>query len=791
MEQDLTPTDASAETFRPDLLPLFAANLPDGVLVTRAEDERIAYANHGLERMSGYGAGELQGRSLRTLSAEPEEISSRLEAARSFLEEHPLGCWVAPVRLRRKDGSTFWVEARTSVASHPVSGEFWITYLIERPAPLDEEPLPTGDLGVVQQLIDALPNALLIVDAKGRMLRTNPATHALWPGGRALDREELPSVEVWDEQDAPLPVEATPLIRGLREGVTTRRKLLHHRAPSGELISTRTSVVPLVKRDGQQLGVAMLLDDVTRPERLHARIAEALEAAREAILVVSRKGNIRFANRSARALLGGEGLPREVSIDVFFDPPSREVLHAALGSLSRESDQGAGPLRLNAREAGGRSFSAEAHLVPNRGVAGVMDEVTMLLADVTASDARLAGHRLLARAGWLLLGSLDPNRTIAHVAQLLNDTWCDYFALDLFDDAGHLVRKTVGATKAQNDALAQVLRHPTDPDRVPEARRVLHEGQTISSSARTDETPWVMAGSGDPSRVARMLGVRSWMMTPLVLKGHVMGALTLLSCDREGFGGEKRAVLTSLAEIVAVAIDNARRHGEARAAIEAREQLLRIVAHDLRSPLQSVRLAAELTVRKLDAGITPDAAQVQAIGRAARRMDRLIADLLDWARIGGGKLAVEPAPVEVLPLMQEVAEAVRPSAGAHRLSLRVDPGLPRILGDRGRLIQVLVNLASNALKFTPAGGRVTLSASIHERSVRFSVEDDGPGMEPELRRRVFEPFYQREPGDHRGLGLGLTIASGLVRAHGSRLEVTSEPGKGSCFFFDLRIAQDT
>lgn len=790
MAQEQTPENVSDEVVVADLFPMFAANFSDGILVTRSEGEHITYANRSLERLAGYSPGELNGESLRSLVSPSEDLPAVLDLARTFFEENPHGTWVNQVEIQHKDGTRFMIEARTSEITHPVHGAYWVATIVERPEPAPAQRSTTSDVDVIQKLLDALPDGLVVVDSDGYMVRTNPATHALWPGGREISRMKVPEVPVWDEAGVLLPKASTPLYRGLREGVVTTQKLLHYRAPNGHIISTRASVIPLGKEGEEPIGVAMLLDDVTRAERHHARLAKALEVTEEAVLVVSRTGAVRYANHTARTMLGGEGIPLEVSVDVFFEPDSRELLRAALRDLPPGADSKSGPLRLKARETGGRVFSSEVHLASNSGVAGQLDEVTLVLSDVSDAEARLEGQRLLAEAGALLLGSLDPNRTIEHVTALLSRTHCDYFALDLFDDRGQLQRKHVGATRPENAALAQVIRDPPDPEGVPESREVLREAKTLSSNADANEAPWILTGSGEPARVARMLGVKSWLMTPLVLRGHVMGALTLLSQETDTFSGESGVVYSDLAQIAAVALDNAQRFGDARAAIDAREQLLRIVAHDLRSPLQSVRLAAELTVRKLDAGVTPDAAQVQAIGRAARRMDRLIADLLDWARIGGGKLGVVQTPVEVLPMMQEVMEAVRPSSGAHRVTLRVEQGLPRVMGDRGRLIQVLVNLASNALKFTPAGGRVALSASRRVRGVRFAVEDNGPGLKPDVRRRVFEPFYQREPGDHRGLGLGLTIASGLVRAHDSKLEVSSEPDEGSRFYFDLSAAKD-
>jgi signal transduction histidine kinase len=134
-------------------------------------------------------------------------------------------------------------------------------------------------------------------------------------------------------------------------------------------------------------------------------------------------------------------------------------------------------------------------------------------------------------------------------------------------------------------------------------------------------------------------------------------------------------------------------------------------------------------------------------------------------------------------------EVVGPQAEAHELKLRVAPELPRVMGDPARLVQVLTNLVGNALKFTPAGGRILVGAEPLGEGVTFFVSDNGPGISPQELPHLFEPFWQRDVTDRRGLGLGLTICQGIVEAHGSRLQVESEPGRGTTFSFSLAPAR--
>jgi signal transduction histidine kinase len=178
---------------------------------------------------------------------------------------------------------------------------------------------------------------------------------------------------------------------------------------------------------------------------------------------------------------------------------------------------------------------------------------------------------------------------------------------------------------------------------------------------------------------------------------------------------------------------------------------------------------------------------IARIQKSAERMERLIRDLLDLAKIDTGHLAIEVAPVEVYALVSDAIEPLREPAAAK--SLRLTHEVATTAGsarcDRERILQVLHNLIHNAVKFTPAGGEVVVRADPGEDEVLFSVRDTGPGIPEEHRRSIFDRYWQASQTSHQGTGLGLSIAKGLVEVHGSRIWVESELGAGSTFFFTL------
>jgi signal transduction histidine kinase len=161
---------------------------------------------------------------------------------------------------------------------------------------------------------------------------------------------------------------------------------------------------------------------------------------------------------------------------------------------------------------------------------------------------------------------------------------------------------------------------------------------------------------------------------------------------------------------------------------------------------------------------------------------------LEVSRIESGTLKVEFSPLAPGALVREVAEQVKPLASHHRLCVLLPEALPAIRGDRDRLQQVFMNLLSNALKFTPAGGEISLGAELQPGNVRFWVADTGPGIPPEHLDHLFDRYWQGNKHDRRGAGLGLAISKGLVEAHGGRIWVESQLGRGSTFCFALPIA---
>jgi signal transduction histidine kinase len=228
---------------------------------------------------------------------------------------------------------------------------------------------------------------------------------------------------------------------------------------------------------------------------------------------------------------------------------------------------------------------------------------------------------------------------------------------------------------------------------------------------------------------------------------------------------------------------------EAEQAIADREHVLAVVSHELRNPLNTIALAAAVL---RDMMVGPEAGQksIASISRSVDRMKRMIQDLLDLSSIQGGRLAIDPRPLDPRSVVAETLESFEAEAAERGLTLRaeIEDGIPLIRADRDRLFQALANLVGNALKVTMSGGvLVAVRAERSRHKVAFSVRDTGPGIPEDQQDRLFEPYW-RGQSTYKGTGLGLAITRGIVEAHGGAVRVESAGGAGTTFSFDIPTA---
>jgi signal transduction histidine kinase len=364
---------------------------------------------------------------------------------------------------------------------------------------------------------------------------------------------------------------------------------------------------------------------------------------------------------------------------------------------------------------------------------------------------------------------------------------CDRAAILLFDDTGVMRFK---AWHGLSDSYRAVVdgHSPWKPE----------ERNPIAIAINDTDLDPAWASYRD---VFRAEGLRSLAFVPLVHERKLIGKFMLYRNEPRAFTPRELQLATTVAFHVAEALSHKHAqlelarayaeekdaHATAEEATRAREEILSVVSHDLRNPLGAILLGAS-SLLQIDAGGHRVAGIAGRIHRQAERMARLIDDLVDFAGIQAGKLAIAPTDHRPGDLLHAANDMFAPIAQERGLVLAtsVQADLPSIRCDSERALQVISNLVSNAFKVTPKGGHVRIGAEARDNDIVFFVRDDGPGIESAELPKLFERYWRGKTSQYRGAGLGLSIARGIVDAHGGKIWAESTVGVGSTFYFSLQ-----
>jgi signal transduction histidine kinase len=386
-------------------------------------------------------------------------------------------------------------------------------------------------------------------------------------------------------------------------------------------------------------------------------------------------------------------------------------------------------------------------------------------------------QRFLAEAGEALASSLDYRETLNTVAHLAAGTISNFCVVEVIGDDG---RFQPIASEDEDDVHCHELCATVEaarPQDVPgPILAALQSNQVvvIPQLPVDDDQPFFQA--------LRAMGAASLIVAPMVARERALGVILLASRQgsRRYDEGDAR-MARELARRAAIAVDNARLYEQAQRALRARDEMLSVVAHDLRNPLGIIGMSAELISDGPDTLSTPIRTSLDRIRRSTDQMNRLIQDLLDVTKLEAGKLVLNRVPTNPSALLKEADYMLRPLAERASLTLtvEVESGLPAVLVDRGRFMQAVGNLIANSIKFSPAGASITIAAMKAPDRVAFSVTDTGKGIAAENLPHLFDRFWQERPADSRGLGLGLAIVQGIVNAHGGTISVRSEVDMGT------------
>ncbi len=746
---------------------------------------RLTSVNSAACRMFGYSRAELIGKLVTELISETDEKKLWRSRERLLDGSVEMGQWTGV----RKGGSTFPAEVSAKI----LPGGRWQAFVRDNSDRSELERELQASNAELHRAQSVAKIGSWRLDPQTRELRWTEENQRIFglPPGTPLTYQRFLAC-VHPDDRAYVDRAWTAALRGAPYDIE------HRLLVAGEVKWVRAKADLTFDDTGRLLGGVGITQDMTERKRLEQelRLAEAkssgiLSLSADAIISIDEDQNITLFNEGAEKIFGYSkaeviGQPLEMLI-----PERLRAIHyekvKAWGrspEVSRRMDERQSAvigLRKN-----GEEFPADAAL--SKLEIGGMRIMTVALRDITERRRVEREQRLLAELGAAFTSTLDYDEAVANVARLAVRELADHCIVDLANDGAGRRFEVVSRDPRDTRFRDLLGTSPVAPLRQNLTPQVLATRAPILIEHLTADAIASLSRDEELRRALRELEPRSLIGVPLIARGELLGAMMFISTEpSRRYQKQDLPLFEELGRRAALAIDNARLYSAAQHAVRARDEVLGIVAHDLRNPLGAIRLNATLIGRRKCSQCQGSAA---AIERAANRMNRLIEDLLDVARIEAGSLAVEPRATPVRPVVAEALASQRAQAMA--AGIRLESSLaedPVAWADRERLLQVLENLLGNAMKFTPRGGTVSLAARARDNDIVFSVADTGPGIPPDQLPRVFDRFWQVHRAGRAGAGLGLAIVKGIVSEHGGRVWAESDPGRGTTFYFTIPSAE--
>lgn len=428
---------------------------------------------------------------------------------------------------------------------------------------------------------------------------------------------------------------------------------------------------------------------------------------------------------------------------------------------------------------------------------GIVRGAVVTIVDIGDRKRAEEWQQFLAKTSAELANSLDYNATLHTLTMLLVPQLADWCAIDLMCEDGHLTRAAFAHADPHKEPLLAEMSErypPATAEPSPLLRALRGRRTTLHATISAAELA-ALTHDADHTRLVEEIGFSSALIVPLYAHGRTLGVLSLVRGSDNFYSEQDRTQVDELAQRCAVALDNARLYQQAQDAVLLRDQFVAIASHELRTPVTSIRGYAQLLARQAQKGMLDPERVTRQTGQIitqTARLTSLISDLLDASRIQQGRLDLHPVRCDLTALAREAFAAFEtaPERSA-RHTLMFDAAEAIVgLWDSGRLDQVLTNLLSNALKYSPQGGAVQLRVQRVGHNAEVVVSDEGVGIPVEEQKALFQPFARGTAAHGRisGTGLGLYIVRQIVEAHGGSVAVESSLHVGTTFTVTLPLA---
>ena len=519
-----------------------------------------------------------------------------------------------------------------------------------------------------------------------------------------------------------------------------------------------------------------------------AILAGIVTISADAIVCVDETQRIIFFNEGAERIFGYS------TPEILGQPLETLIPHRFRGTHA-EQVRRFGQSPVHARKMGergqisglrknGEEFPADAAISHLDGESGKVYAV--VLRDVTERRRAHESQRFLAESGETLASSLGADETLRNVTRITVPFLGDACIVHVYHD-GRFQRVAASHVDPVRAAAIEEKRstNPIDLDGRHPVAEVIRTGNIVRVASDSTEAL---------DDLVDIFGTlpHDGVVLPLVARGQLLGVMGLYR-ESTGYSDNDVFLAEEIARRAALAIDNARLYDMVHVGIRARDDMIGIVSHDLRNPVNAVKMLTGVMLdHQREETLPPEMVEYATVIRqAAEQMDSLIRDLLDVTRVEAGRLKVDARVENTEELLSDALRTLAPVANQKSLRLRLSApdDLPPVLADRERIAQAISNLVGNAVKFSQPGSEIHVGVAVEPDEIVFSVRDTGQGMTPEQLSHAFDRFWQSSRTDRQGAGLGLAITKGIIEAHGGRVWAESSPGAGAVFYFTLPIAR--
>jgi PAS domain S-box-containing protein len=656
--------------------------------------------------------------------------------------------------------------------------------------------LPGKNNPLTGQLFDNLPVAVYTCDRQGYITSFNQSAVKLWGRTPEIGKDLwCGSWKIFQTNGEPLDLDSCPMARTLKEGIAIEGEEIIIQRPDGTRINVLPYPVPTYNTAGELIGAVNTLIDVTEQrdsETKQAMLAAIIESSEDAIVSKSLDGIIATWNNAAERMFGyteQEMVGKSVTVII---PKTRRQEEDLIIEKIRNGEkvEHYETYRLTKQNI---EIPVSLTISPIRNSKGQVIGASKIARDITRQKTaeeslqRYANSlETLNTVSKMVSERLDIQEILQQVTDVTTQVTGAAFGAffyNKFDENGEscMLYTLSGASREAFEKFG-----------MPRNTAIFHPTFSGEGTVRlADITKDPRYGKNQPyfGMTEGHLPVISYLAVPVISKsGTVIGGLFYGHPESGRFSEHHEGIIESVATQAAIALENAKLYEEIQKLNDKKDEFIGLASHELKTPVTSLSGYLQIINRRLPAD-DANKAFIQKALVQINKLSVLISDLLDVSKIETGQLPLSFSGFDLQQLVHEVIEVMQYSTRTHRLVLDSSLNKLMVTADKQRIEQVIINLLTNAIKYSPGTDRINIAVSLADNKALVSVQDFGLGISQEQQERIFTRFYRVEDiASHiSGLGIGLFISREIINRHNGRLWVESGQGKGSIFFFEIPV----